>query len=71
MINWILNKMIAYLQKSEGMINIYKRLDRLEAHSHPQLFEKETLFKIHKRLEDLETKAFVDKVSKYDWEGSD
>tara|TARA_Y100001963_G_scaffold111110_1_gene153663 strand:+ start:4556 stop:4771 length:216 start_codon:yes stop_codon:yes gene_type:complete len=71
MINWILNKMVEYLHTSEGMINIYKRLGKLENHSHPQLFEKETLFKIHKRLEDLETKAFVEKVGKYDWEGSD
>ena len=71
MINWLLNKMIQYLQKSQGMINIYKRLDKLENDSHSQLFEKETLFKIHKRLEDLETAKFVEKVNKYEWEGSD
>ena len=71
MLSWILNKMIEYLQTSEGMINIYRRLDRLENQSHPQLFEKETLLNIHKRLEDLETTKFVEKVNKYNWEGSD
>ena len=71
MINWLLNKMIGHLQRSEGMVNIYRRLDRLENESHPPLFDKNTLHKVHKRLEDLETKSFVDKVNKYEWEGSD
>ena len=71
MINWLLNKMIEHLQRSDGMVNIYRRLDKLDADSHPPLFDKNTLFKVHKRLEDLETKAFVDKVNKYEWEGSD
>ena len=71
MINWLLNKMIEHLQRSEGMVNIYRRLDRLENESHPPLFDKNTLHKVHKRLEDLETKSYVDKVSKYEWEGSD
>ena len=71
MINWILDKVIEHLQRSEGMVNIYRRLDKLDADSHPPLFDKNTLHKVHKRLEDLETKAFVDKVNKYDWGGSD
>ena len=54
------------------MIRLFQRLDRLEKDSHPPLFDKNQLHKIHKRLEDLETKAFVDKVSKYNfYEGSD
>ena len=71
MINWLLNKMIQHLQRSEGMVNIYRRLDKLDADSHPPIFQKTQLHKIHKRLEDLETKSFVDKVNKYEWEGSD
>ena len=71
MINWLLDKMVTHLQKSEGMVNIYRRLDKLETDSHPPLFDKNTLFKIHKRIEGLETKAYVDKVGKYEWEGSD
>ena len=71
MINWLLNKMIVHLQRSEGTVNIYRRLDKLDADSHPPIFQKTQLHKIHKRLEDLETKSFVDKVNKYGWEGSD
>ena len=71
MINWLLDKMVTHLQKSEGMVNIYRRLDKLEDDAHPPLFDKNTLHKVHKRLEDLETKSFVEKVNKYDWEGSD
>ena len=71
MINWLLDKMIEHLQRSEGMVNIYRRLVKLDADSHPPLFDKNTLHRIHKRLEDLETKSFVNKVNKYEWEGSD
>ena len=56
----------------EWVIRLFQRLDRIEKDSHPPLFDKNQLHKIHKRLEDLETKAFVDKVSKYNfYEGSD
>ena len=68
---WLVNKIIPYLQLSEGMLNIYRRLDKLEKDSHPPLFDKSQLNKIHKRLEDLETAAFVKKLSRYEWEGSD
>ena len=70
-IKWLVNKIIPYLQVNEGVINTCKRLDRLERDSHPPLFDKNQLNKIHKRLEALEMKAFVDKISKYDWQGSD
>ena len=53
------------------MINIHKRLNKLEEDSHPPIFNEEQLKRIHKRLEDLEMKAFVDKTNKYDWQGSD
>ena len=55
------------------MLNIYRRLDKIEKDSHPPLFDKSQLNKIHKRLEDLETVAFVkkfgDKMKNY--EGTD
>ena len=46
MINWILDKVIEHLQRSEGMVNIYRRLAKLDADSHPPLFDKNTLFKV-------------------------
>ena len=70
-IKWLANKLFPLLQIDEGMLNIYRRLDKIEKDSHPPLFDKEQLNKIHKRLEDLETTAFVKKLNKYDWEGSD
>ena len=55
------------------MIGIFKRLDKLEKDSHSPLFDKTQLNKLHKRLEDLETVAFVkkfgDKMKNY--EGTD
>ena len=75
MIKWLANKLFPHInslmQNSDGVVQILKRIDLLENHSHPPLFSKDTLFKVHKRLEDLETKAFVEKVNKYEWEGSD
>ena len=75
MIKWLANKLLPYLmtliQKDEGVVQVCKRIDRLEKDSHPPLFSKDQLFKVHSRLEALETKAFVDKVTKYDWQGSD
>ena len=69
---WLVNKIIPYLQLSEGMLNIYRRLDKLGKDSHPPLFDKSQLNKIHKRLQDLENKAFVDKFPYMDnYEGTD
>ncbi len=69
---WLVNKIIPYLQLSGGMLNIYRRLDKLEKDSHPPLFDKSQLNKIHKRLQDLENKAFVDKFPYMDnYEGTD
>mgnify|MGYP005830126499 FL=1 len=55
------------------MLNIYRRLDRLEKDSHPPLFDKGQLNKLHKRLEDLETVAFVEKFGDRmkNYEGTD
>ena len=68
MIKWLANKLLPYLmaliQKSEGVVQMCKRIDKLEKDSHPPLFSKDQLFKVHSRLEALETKAFVDKVTK-------
>ena len=71
MIKWLVSKILPYLQVNEGVINTCKRLDRLARDAHPPLFDKSQLNKIHKRLEELEMKTFVDKINKYDWQGSD
>ena len=77
MIKWLADKLFPFfsikMQSDEGMINVHKRLQRLEKDSHPPLFSKDQLFKVHKRLEDLETVAFVSKFSdKYkNYEGTD
>ena len=56
----------------EWVIRLFQRLDRLEKDSHPPLFAKTQLHKIHKRLEDLETKSFVEKFPKMkNYEGTD
>ena len=71
-IKWLANKIIPYLQLSEGMLNIYRRLDQIERDSHSPLFEKEQLHKIHRRLEDLEMKSFVEQFPKMkNYEGTD
>jgi hypothetical protein len=71
-IKWLVNKIIPYLQLSEGMLNIWERLDKLEMDSHPPLFSKTQLHKVHKRLEDLENKAFVDRFPQMkNYEGTD
>ena len=71
-IKWLVSKIIPHLQVDEGMLNIYRRLDEIEKNSHSPLFEKEQLHKIHRRLEDLETIAFVKKFDKYKhYEGTD
>ena len=70
-IKWLANKLFPLLQTDEGMINIHKRLNKLEKDTHPPIFSREQLNIINKRLEDLEMKAFVDKTNKYDWQGSD
>ena len=76
MIKWLVNKLFPHIsiemQTDEGMINIHKRLQKLEKDSHPPLFSKKQLFKVHKRLEDLETKAFVERFPKMkSYEGTD
>ena len=54
------------------MIRLFQRLNKLENDSHPPLFDKRQLNKIHKRLEDLETKSFVDKFPQMkNYEGTD
>ena len=71
-IRWLANKLFPLWQGDEGMINVHKRLNKLENDSHPPLFSKDQLFKVHKRLEDLETKAFVEKFPKMkNYEGTD
>ena len=77
-IKWLASKLFPLLQIDEGMLNIYRRLDKMEKDSHPPIFSKSQLERINKRqektekrLEDLETTAFVKKLNKYDWEGSD
>ena len=77
MVKWLVNKILPILSKKiqmdGGIVNIHKRLNRLEKDSHPPLFDKSQLHKIHKRLEDLETVAFVKKFeNKYkNYEGTD
>ena len=72
-INWFKRKLFPLIQMEEWVIRLFQRLDRREKDSHPPLFDKNQLHKIHKRLEDLETVAFVkkfgDKMKHY--EGTD
>ena len=71
-INWIKKKLFPLIQLEEWFIRIFKRVERLEKDSHPPLFDKNQLYKIHKRLEDLETKAFVEKFPQMkNYEGTD
>ena len=71
-IKWIKNKLFPQIQMEEWVIGIFKRLDKLEKDSHPPIFSKDQLFKVHKRLEDLETKAFVERFPKMkSYEGTD
>ena len=71
-IRWLANKLFPIWQVDEGMINIHKRLTKLENEAHSPLFEKSQLNKIHKRLEDLEIAKFVDKFpSMKNYEGTD
>jgi len=71
-IKWIKNKLFPQIQIEEWVIGIFKRLDKLEKDSHPPIFSKNQLFKVHKRLEDLETKTFVEQFPKMEnYEGTD
>ena len=72
-INWINNNIFPLIQNEGWLTNIFMRLDRLEKDSHPPLFEKEQLNKLHKRVEDLETVAFVKRFGSKmkDYEGTD
>ena len=77
MIKWLANKLLprlAILFKDNDLVKqSLRRLDTLEKDSHPPLFDKSQLNKIHKRLEDLETVAFVKNLSKKmkHYEGTD
>ena len=70
-INWIKNNIFPLIQNEGWVTNIFMRLDRLEKDSHPPLFEQ--LNKLHKRVEDLETVAFVKRFGSKmkDYEGTD
>ena len=71
-INWIKRKLFPLIQLEEWLIRLFQRVDKLEKDSHPPLFDKRQLNKIHKRLEDLETKTFVDDYSYMkNYEGTD
>ena len=71
-IKWIKRKLFPLIQLEEWVIGIFKRLDRLEKDSHAPLFDRRQLNKIHKRLEDLETKTFVEQFSHMkNYEGTD
>ena len=71
-IKWIKRKIFPLIQMEEWVIRLFQRLDRIEKDSHPPLFDKNQLYKIHKRLEDLETKAFVEKFPQMkNYEGTD
>ena len=77
MIKWLANKLLPYfviLFQNNDLVNqTLKRLDALEKDSHPPLFDKGQLNKIHKRIEDLETVAFVNKFGEKmkHYEGTD
>ena len=76
MIKWLANKLLPYfvvLFQNNVLVNqTLKRLDALEKDSHPPLFDKKQLNRIHKRLEDLETKSFVEQFPKMrNYEGTD
>ena len=72
MIKWLANKLEHFIQIQGWVINIFRRLDKLEDNAHPPLFEKDQVNKIHKRLEDLEIAKFVDKFPKMkNYEGTD
>ena len=72
MIKWLASKLNPLIQMQGWVINIFKRLDKIEGQAHPPLFEKDQVNKIHKRIEDLETAAFVDKFpSMKNYEGTD
>ena len=71
-IKWIKRKLFPLIQLEEWLIRLFQRVDKLEKDSHPPLFDKRQLNKIHKRLEDLETKTFVDDYSYMkNYEGTD
>ena len=70
-IKWFLDKLSPLFQLEGWVVNIFKRLDKLEKDSHPPLFPKDKVKKIEKRIRDLEVVAFVKRISKHDWQGSD
>ena len=70
-IKWFLDKLSPLFQLEGWVVNIFKRLDKLEKDSHPPLFPKDKVKEIEKRVKDLEVVSFVKKISKHDWQGSD
>tara|TARA_Y100001938_G_scaffold11124_1_gene13858 strand:- start:332 stop:556 length:225 start_codon:yes stop_codon:yes gene_type:complete len=72
-IKWLKKKLFPLIQMEEWFIRLFQRVERLEKDSHPPLFSKTQLHKIHKRLEDLETVAFVKKFGNKmkNYEGTD
>ena len=72
-INWIKKRLFPLIQMESWVINIFKRIDKLEKKANSPAFDKSQLSKIDKRLEDLETVSFVkkfgDKMKHY--EGTD
>ena len=71
-IKWLASKLNPLIQSQEWVANIFRRLDKLEGQAHAPLFDKEQLNKMHKRVEDLETAAFVKKFpSMKNYEGTD
>ena len=72
MIKWLANKLNPLIQSQGWVINIFKRLDKLERDAHPPLFDKDQGNKFHKRLEDLEMTSFVKKFPNMkNYEGTD
>ena len=72
MIKWLANKLNPLIQSQGWVLNIFRRLGKLEEKSHPPLFEKDQVNKMHKRIEDLETAKFVEKFPRMkNYEGTD
>ena len=70
-IKWLVNKLSPLFQLEGWVVNIFRRIDKLEKDSHPPLFSSDKVKEFEKRLKDLEVVSFVKKISKHDWQGSD
>ena len=72
MIKWLASKLNPFIQSQGWVLNIFRRLGKLEEKAHPPLFEKDQVNKMHKRIEDLETAKFVEKFPRMkNYEGTD